>query len=83
MRRLAGIVGALLVAAPVWAACPAPGERTAGKAVRRDCPPPAAKVEPYDPDRLRAGSRPGFIDFGGGTEIRIGGRARTEFDSRR
>ena len=48
----------------------------------RDCP-PAAKVEPYDPDRVKAGRNPGFIDLGNGTEVRIGGRARMDFDTRR
>lgn len=52
-----------------------------GKA-RPDCPPPR-KFEPYDPDAVRAGSRPGFIDLGGGTEVRVGGRVRGEFDTRR
>lgn len=42
-----------------------------------------AKLEPYDPDRVRAGSRPGFIDLGNGTEVRIGGRTRLDYDTRR
>ena len=82
-RCLAGIAGALLVAGPAVASCPAPGEGAAGRPVGRDCPAPAAKLEPYDPDRLKAGRRPGFIDFGDGTQVRIGGRARAEFDAKR
>ena len=42
----------------------------------------AVKPEPYDPEALRAGRAPGFIDLGGGTEVRIGGRARMEYDTR-
>jgi hypothetical protein len=37
------------------------------------------RFEPYHPDRLRTGSRPGFFDLGGGTEIRVGGRTRVEY----
>lgn len=69
----------LLVAAPAGAAerCPPSQERArVGHPHPARCPPPARKVVPYDPDRVRAGSRPGFIDLGGGTEVRIGGRAR-------
>lgn len=41
------------------------------------------KYEPYDPGRARAGSLPGFVDIGGGTQVRVTGRVRTEFDYRR
>ncbi|HMO29680.1 hypothetical protein [Enterovirga sp.] len=37
------------------------------------------KFEPYDPSAARAGSRQGFIDVGGGTEVRIGGRVRADY----
>lgn len=37
------------------------------------------KFEPYDPRATRSGSRQGFIDMGGGTEVRIGGRVRAEY----
>ena len=63
--------------------CPAePAKRGSRAASRKDCPPPR-KLEPYDPGAVRAGSRPGFIDLGGGTEIRVGGRARFDYDVRR
>lgn len=49
-----------------------------------DCPAARReKIEPYDPDRAKAGSRPGFIDLGNGTEVRVGGRARLDYDVRR
>jgi len=32
---------------------------------------------------LRVGQRPGFIDLGNGTEIRVGGRARLDIDHSR
>lgn len=71
---LAGLLTAL--ASPALAAerCPDGSVRNA----RTSCPPPARKFEPYDPDRLKGGSRPGSIDLGGGTEVRVGGRARYE-----
>ena len=61
---------------------PPPPRAKARSTAGRDCLPPR-KFEPYDPDRQRAGSRPGFIDLGNGTEVRIGGRARLEYDTRR
>ena len=77
-----------LAAVPALAACPAPASRPptrdpAAKSQPAGCPQPAPKLEPYDPDRVRSGGRPGFIDLGGGTEIRVGGRARGEYDGRR
>ena len=41
--------------------------------------PEPKRFEPYDPDRARSGSRPGFVDVGGGTEVRVGGRTRVEY----
>ncbi len=75
---------ALVSAADAESPCPEPGTRPDRSATSQRCRTAAPrKVEPYDPDRLKAGSRPGFIDLGGGTEIQVGGRARMEFDSRR
>ncbi len=48
----------------------------------RPCP-PDRRVVPYDPDRTGTGRRSGPIDLGNGTEIRVGGRVRTEYDLRR
>lgn len=63
--------------------CHAP-ERPARRTVTRRTPcPPAERPVPYDPDRARAGRTSGFIDLGGGMEIRIGGRARLDYDVRR
>lgn len=62
---------------------PAAGQARREARAPTSCAPPARKVEPYDPDRVRAGTRPGFIDLGGGTEVRIGGRARMDYDARR
>lgn len=45
--------------------------------------PPAERLTPYDADAARAGRTPGFIDLGGVTEVRIGGRARLDYDVRR
>lgn len=64
--------------------CPAPSDPARrGVGTRASCPPRARTVEPYDPDRVRAGGRPGFVDLGGGSEVRIGGRARMDYDARR
>jgi len=53
-----------------------------GKA-ERGCKTPSferpRKFEPYDSGRVRAGSLPGFVDVGGGTQVRVGGRVRTEY----
>jgi hypothetical protein len=65
-----------------------------GLADAKDCPRPGASVGVRDPDRpgcrsearpkpenrpaLKAGERPGFIDIGGGTELRVGGRVRMD-----
>ena len=77
---------ALLGAVPVAAAtCATAPTRPAARRHVRPCL-PARKPEPirpYDPDDVEAGRRPGFIDLGNGTEIRIGGRARFDYDVRR
>lgn len=81
-RYLLAMTVSLMSAGPVLAApCKEPEGRAATS--RKNCPPPPRKVEPYDPERLRVGSRPGFIDVGGGTEIRVGGRARMEYGTAR
>lgn len=41
------------------------------------------KIEPYDPDRVKSGRQPGFIDLGDGAELRVGGRVRAEYGYRR
>lgn len=84
MRLVAAITAALLAAhsgEAGAASCPPAG--SVGKARGRECAPPARRIEPHDPDRLKSGSRPGFIDLGGGTEVRVGGRARYEYEGKR
>ncbi len=49
---------------------------------RRTCE-AGERLRPYDPDALRAATRPGFIDLGGGTEVRVGGRVQMDYDTRR
>ena len=80
---LAAVLGVLSISAAVAAPCLQPDGRaeTASRRIRQDCPPP--KLEPYDPDRVRAGTRPGFVDLGSGTEVQVSGRARAEFTTRR
>lgn len=76
----------LLLAALVACASPlAAAERCQDKprSGKAGCPQPERKFEPYDPDRLKEGRRPGFIDMGGGTEVRVGGRARYEYGTQR
>jgi hypothetical protein len=41
------------------------------------------KLMPYEPGAQGAGRQPGFIDLGGGTEIRVGGRVQMDYDTRR
>ncbi|TDR88034.1 hypothetical protein [Enterovirga rhinocerotis] len=85
MRRIASPLAfaVLVMALPALAApCPAPGSRA--KASRADCPPVPKKFEPYDPDGARASrGRGGFVDVGGGTEVRVGGRVRFDYDRTR
>ena len=73
----AAVLATMPAAADECARTSRPGQGT----VRPDCRP--ARLEPYDPDRARAGRDPGFVDLGNGTEIRIGGRARLDTDVRR
>lgn len=78
LAAAAVLLGACAARAEPCKALP-PG--TTGAAVQPCKAPP--RIEPYDPDRARSGSRPGFIDLGNGTEIRVGGRARLDYDLRR
>ena len=83
MKTTALLLAVLLLAAgPAAAECrpgdlqpEAKGERAAA------CREEASRR--LDDQRLRAGSQPGFIDLGNGTEVRIGGRARVEAEGRR
>ena len=84
--RLAALCAASLIlsTAPALAeACRVPDRADRRTAFRAKPCLPAERLTPYDPDRVRAGRMPGFIDVGGGTEVRIGGRARLDYDTRR
>ena len=71
------------------AGCRRPAAPAAARsnAARAGCgtTPAARKPKPErdDPPALQAGQRPGFIDLGGGTELRVGGRVRLEMDHQR
>lgn len=54
----------------------------ANERARPDCR-PDERLRPYEPDRVRAGRDPGFVDLGNGTEVRVGGRVRMDYDARR
>lgn len=57
----------------------AAGDGVRRKAIVRAAAPRPKTFEPYDPSRMRSGSRPGFFDLGGGTELRVSGRTRVEY----
>lgn len=44
---------------------------------------PDERLRPYEPGAVRAGRDPGFVDLGDGTEVRVGGRVRMDYDVRR
>jgi hypothetical protein len=46
-----------------------------------DCK-PQERLVPYDGERASR-SGPGFVDLGNGTELRVGGRAQMDYDTRR
>ena len=72
----------LLTPAPAPALAQSCPDRAAKRAKSADCAPPR-KIEPYDPVRVSAGRTPGFVDLGNGTEVRISGRVRMDYDLRR
>jgi hypothetical protein len=63
--------------------CPRAGASVHARGPDRPGCPSEAKPKPEDRPALKAGERPGFIDIGGGTELRVGGRVRVEMDHRR
>lgn len=71
----------LLAGSAAWAdACRQPAAKSPA-AQKGDCP-QGERLQPYDPDRVKAGRIPGFVDLGNGTELRIGGRVRMDYDRR-
>jgi hypothetical protein len=60
-----------------------PGETPRALAEGRRTCDPAERLKPYDPHAARTGTRAGFIDLGGGTEVRVGGRVQMDYDVRR
>lgn len=83
MTALALLLVALALTGPAHAEACRRTESEASRAGPAAPCPPGRRVEPYDPDAVRAGRRPGTIDFGNGTEVRIGGRVRMDYDVRR
>lgn len=81
------LAGVLLAATSPADAAPCASVRMdPGTARQSPCRRPhqaAAPLKSYDPDAVRAGRDPGFVDLGNGTEVRIGGRARFDYDARR
>ena len=80
--RLGFAIVIALVSSQAYAdACPrpakAPGERKAA-----DCK-PSERLRPYEPEKTRPGRDRGFIDLGNGTELRVGGSVRMDYDVRR
>ena len=73
------LITALCVSGAAGAACPEGQDCRRKTARAAPAKPEPKRFEPYDPDRVRSGSRPGFIDLGGGSEIRVGGRTRVEY----
>ena len=55
------------------------GRRKAGPDACR----PDERLRPYEPGAARAGRDPGFVELGNGTEVRVGGRVRMDYDVRR
>ncbi len=86
MRRIAlplALVSLTVASSALAVPCPAPGSRAA-KTARADCAPAPKKFEPYDPDGVRSSrGRDGFVDVGGGTELKVGGRVRFDYDRTR
>ena len=77
-------LAALLAAFSLPAAaesCRRAGEPDARRQNPSDCA-DSERLQPYDPDRVRAGNRPGIIDLGNGTEVRVGGRVQFDYDTR-
>jgi hypothetical protein len=74
------ILMALTSSAALAESCRRPEGPRGGKAVA--CK-PSERLRPYEPETARAGREPGFVDLGNGTELRVGGRARLDYDVRR
>lgn len=83
--RLLAAIGLLVgLAVPALAEPCRSGPNAAAKRGCATTPPGQRRFEPYDPTQaVRAGRTPGFIDLGNGTEVRISGRARMDYDLRR
>ena len=82
MKAAAPFLLVLLGAAPALAAECRSGDLPPG--VRADKVPACRpRPAPAEAPRVRAGSQPGFIDLGNGTEVRISGRARIDAGAHR
>jgi len=85
VRSAAAVILVFSAAASQAKDCP-PGDASSGArrtASRAGCPATETLRRPDERPALKAGQRPGFIDLGGGTEVRIGGRARLDMDRSR
>jgi hypothetical protein len=76
----ASVIGLLSVQASAKA-CRRPAE-AGGERKAADCQ-PSERLRPYEPETIRAGRERGFIDLGNGTELRVGGSVRMDYDVRR
>ena len=80
---LCSVAALLLATSPALSeTCRLPAGEAKSPANRSRCN-PAQRLQPYHPDAVRSGKRPGFIDLGNGTEVRVGGRAQMDYDMRR
>jgi hypothetical protein len=85
VRSAAAVIFVFSAAASHAKDCP-PGNASSGARRTTDragCPTTETPRRPDERPALKAGQRPGFIDLGGGTEVRIGGRARLDMDRSR
>ena len=80
---LVALLFASALTAPAQARPCRPGEAPRFSGEGRPSCEAGEKLRPYDPAAQRTGSRPGFIDLGNGTEVRVGGRVQMNYDSGR
>ena len=82
IRRALLLLPALVVSSAVSAEPCRPAEATAKPLAGRPTCESSERLKPYDPEGARAGRRPGSIDFGNGTEVRVGGRVQMDYETR-
>lgn len=78
-----GLTALLLAASPALSeSCRLPASGAKSPGGRSACK-PEERLRSYEPDVVRSGKQPGFINLGNGTEVRVGGRAQMDYDVRR